>query len=456
MHLFKRVREDGISLRLTHIIMLILALSVTGFLLYETYETSSAYKELTLATEEYIGLRYSVNELMEASDYLTDKVQCFTVTCDSRFMNEYFEEAKHNRRRDKALEKLSTVEEEPEAYDKLEMAMSESVALMETEYYAMRLISEANGITGLPDEIEDVSLSAEDGTLTSEEKIKLAQTIVHDEEYYARKERIRSNMNSCFGYLESSVRSRQLGSSEEMEYRLKMSRVLIVIESALVVFLLWITSYLGINPILKGVQKIREDSKIPIIGSYEFRYLARTYNKMYEAYKKSISNLNYDASHDKLTGLYNRAGYDVLSSSVDLKTTAALLIDADKFKEVNDTYGHLVGDKVLKKIAAALKHTFRSEDYICRLGGDEFVVFMLHMDEEHRELVRLKAALINSALSRQEDGLPPVSVSVGAAFGKDAANIKELMDHADKALYMVKEAGRNGCCFYDEGHTPGA
>lgn len=449
MHLFKRVREDGISLRVTHIIMLILALGVTGSLLYETYETSSAYNELSRATEEYIGLRYSVSELMDASDYLTDKVQRFTVTCDGRFMTEYFEEADHARRRDKALEKLREADDESKAYDRLKMAMDESVALMDTEYYAMRLTAEAGGITDLPAEIGAVSLSAEDSALTSDEKIRLAQTLVHNDEYYSRKQRIRSDMNSCLEYLESNIHSRQTGSSAEMEYRLKMSRVLIVIQSAVVVFLLWITSYLGINPILKGVQKIREDSKIPIIGSYEFRYLARTYNKMYEAYKKSISNLNYDASHDKLTGLYNRAGYDVLSSSVDLKTTAALLIDADKFKEVNDTYGHQVGDKVLKKIAAALKHTFRSEDYICRLGGDEFVVFMLHMEEEHRELVRLKADLINSALSRQEDGLPPVSVSIGAAFGKDAANIKELMDHADKALYMVKEAGRNGCCFYD-------
>ena len=109
-------------------------------------------------------------------------------------------------------------------------------------------------------------------------------------------------------------------------------------------------------------------------GSYEFRYLAKTYNKMYEAFKQSIENLNYEASHDSLTGVYNRAGYDVVKQSLDLKSTAVLIIDADNFKKINDMYGHLVGDQVLKKIEDALRAAFRSEDYICRVGGDEFWV----------------------------------------------------------------------------------
>lgn len=255
-------------------------------------------------------------------------------------------------------------------------------------------------------------------------------------------------MEECLKTLESDTHSKQKIISEEMTEQMKGTRFFIIIQCAATVFVLLMTSYLGINPIIKGVEKIKEDSEIPIIGSYEFRYLAKTYNKMYEAFKKSIANLNYDASHDKLTGVYNRSGYDILSQSIDLRSTAALLIDADKFKEINDTHGHATGDKVLKKIAVMLRRTFRSEDYICRVGGDEFVVFMLHMDEERRELIKLKVGLINKGLADTSDDLPPISVSIGVAFGKDVPNVSTLIKNADEALYRMKNSGRGGCCFY--------
>jgi diguanylate cyclase (GGDEF)-like protein len=236
-----------------------------------------------------------------------------------------------------------------------------------------------------------------------------------------------------------------------MQIKLRVIRLLVIIQTIATITVLWLTSYLGIIPILKGVEKIKEDSEIPIIGSYEFRYLAKTYNKMYSAFKKSIESLNYEASHDKLTGLYNRAGYDVLRSGIDLNTSAVLLIDADNFKSINDNYGHVIGDCVLKKIAAQLKNTFRVEDYICRIGGDEFVVFMRHVHKGLSPLIEDKIGLINRTLTdRKLDSLPPISISVGIAFGEDEADIDSLIEHADEALYVVKENGRRGYSFYGE------
>jgi len=123
---------------------------------------------------------------------------------------------------------------------------------------------------------------------------------------------------------------------------------MILIQSISICAILWLHTHLGIRPVLKAVDHIRKDESLPIMGASEIRYLAGAYNVMYNAFKNSIVNLNYKASHDKLTGVYNRAGYDIIKNSVDMSSTVLMIIDADKFKDINDNYGHEVGDKVLQ------------------------------------------------------------------------------------------------------------
>lgn len=158
----------------------------------------------------------------------------------------------------------------------------------------------------------------------------------------------------------------------------------------------------------------------------------------------------FKATHDPLTGIYNRAGYNLLISRMDLWKTIMLLIDGDCFKSVNDTYGHEVGDKVLQRIASTLKDFFRSDDYVCRIGGDEFVVLMIHSDSAQKELIMKRINKINSVLSTGVDGMPGITVSVGIAHGRNARDAEELFEHADKALYETKDKGKKGFTFYEE------
>ena len=420
-------------------------------MLYETFRFSVAFEDVTGATDEYIELQKDADGLMNASDYLTQEVQNFTVTAEKIHLIHYFEEAEETKRREKAIEKMKDITGEGTAYKFLHNAMNESLDLMQTEYYAMKLITIACEIEYIPDEVEKVELTKQDAALSNSEKIKLAQRMVHDTTYHRKKEVIRTNMESCLVELEKQTHIIQDEANEKLETRLNAIRVIIFIQLAIIIVILIMTSVLVILPMLRGVHSIKKDEKLPVKGAYEFRYLAKTYNSMYEAFKKSIASLNYEASHDKLTGLYNRAGYDVLSRSVDLGTTAVLMIDADKFKDINDQYGHDVGDKILQKFARVLRKTFRSEDYICRIGGDEFVVFMMHVTDELRDLIILKTKQINSALADVSDELPPASASIGIAFGHDAPDMETLLKHADEALYNVKENGRGGGSFYDPG-----
>ena len=451
MSIFRKVKENGIRLRWVHIIIIIFTAVISFFMLYETFRFSAAFEDVTGATDEFIELQKDADGLMNASDYLTQEVQDFTVTTEKIHLINYFEEAEETKRREKAIEKMKDITGEGTAYKFLHNAMNESLDLMQTEYYAMKLITIACEIEYIPDEVEKVELTKQDAALSNSEKIKLAQRMVHDTTYHRKKEVIRTNMESCLVELEKQTHIIQNEANEKLETRLNNIRVIIFIQLAIIIVILIMTSVLVILPMLRGVYSIKKDEKLPVKGAYEFRYLAKTYNSMYEAFKKSIASLNYEASHDKLTGLYNRAGYDVLSRSVDLGTTAVLMIDVDKFKDINDQYGHDVGDKILQKFARVLRKTFRSEDYICRIGGDEFVVFMMHVTDELRDLIILKTKQINSALADVSDELPPASASIGIAFGHDAPDMETLLKHADEALYNVKENGRGGGSFYDPG-----
>ena len=136
--------------------------------------------------------------------------------------------------------------------------------------------------------------------------------------------------------------------------------------------------------------------------------------------------------------------------SMDLQNIALLIIDIDLFKQFNDLYGHDVGDRVLKKVASLLQHTFRSVDIICRYGGDEFVIIMTRVNSSMSGLVKNKIAHLNEILQHPDDGLPEASLSVGVAFSDRENPEGDIFKDADTALYWVKEAGRKDCRVYGE------
>jgi len=173
-------------------------------------------------------------------------------------------------------------------------------------------------------------------------------------------------------------------------------------------------------------------------------------------YKKDLERLSYQASHDELTGLYNRFGYDFIISEMELSTTYLLMVDVDDFKTINDNYGHEVGDKVLIKIADTLRTNFRSDDCVCRIGGDEFVVVMVQAHTGLRALVKSKIEKINRELADSSDGLPPISISVGITFGSEASDAIELLKLADFAMYALKREGKQGYRFSDDAKGNGA
>ena len=162
--------------------------------------------------------------------------------------------------------------------------------------------------------------------------------------------------------------------------------------------------------------------------------------------KAAQARVEHLAWHDTLTGLCNRAGFQRALERVGVHWPDAVLmmVDLDRFKEVNDRHGHAAGDTVLRESAVRIKLAARPDDVVCRLGGDEFALLLRGADAAQRALDlagRLAAAL--SQLVRSDGLNVPVSASIGhAAFPGDAADTEGLQRAADLALYAAKHGGR--------------
>jgi diguanylate cyclase (GGDEF)-like protein len=201
------------------------------------------------------------------------------------------------------------------------------------------------------------------------------------------------------------------------------------------------------------VRMMQNQEMIPPTGVEELRFVTRTYNQILEENRTAREKLSHEASHDALTGLFNRGAYDLMMESVDTQHMALILIDVDCFKTVNDTYGHAVGDRVLKRVADLLKTSFRSVDVLCRIGGDEFAVIMTRANSSMSQLVLNKMNRVNDILQHPKDDLPPVSLSVGIAFSDREDPQGDIFSDADSTLYDVKKAGRKGCAVFGYGKT---
>ncbi len=440
--------KNGISHRIVHMWLVMIILIFSGTVVFASFRLTDTFLDITAASRQNNELQKAAHELMNASDYLTEQVQRFTVSGDERFMDRYFTEAFESKRREDAIAKMAVDDRTDAALAHLQGAMDNSVKLMDTEYYAMRLVIEANDIKVYPEVLAGVGLNLEDAALSSEDKMKLATEMVHDDDYYEQKEKIRDAMQESLDEVDRLSKDIEESELDSLKREIRIVRVAIIIQALLIFFLIWLTTRLAINPVLNAVEQIKADCPIPEIGSNEFRYLANAYNKMYEKNKSSLESLNYKAYHDELTGAYNRAGYDLLLKTINLNTTYMILFDVDNFKAINDTYGHETGDKVLIKIVEVLKKVFRDDDCICRIGGDEFVVFMVHSGNLKRRLIESKIGQINTDLANIDDGLPLISISVGIMNGKEAADAKALYEMTDAAMYEAKKNGKGTYTFH--------
>ena len=453
MNIFKMAKRKGVSLRNLNVVMVVIAIFISAVLFVAMHITSDMYARAHTITQNLLSWEVNSYNLQIASDYLTEQMRSFVITGKKQYLDHYFEEARVTKRREKALEDLKSFHGETTSYRDLSAAMQESVNLMNTEYHAARLAVEAYGydVSYYPEEIRRYELSPEELSMHPSRQKEAAELMLFDENYSIEKEQISEHISRCLSDLAVELNAEQRDIAQKLNRQVFIEHALTVLLIVIMLCIVLMTSRLVVKPLMKCVDMIRDEMDIPVKGAYEIRFLAKTYNQMYEANKETKKKLVYEAIHDPLTGLYNRAGYDELCRELNIATSAILLIDLDDFKSANDTYGHDFGDDVLRKVSDSIRRSFRAIDFACRIGGDEFAVIMMGMGHEHLDLIEQKIEKINAELAEfTKDRDVNAAVSCGIAFGEEGMNYDELFKRADVALYYVKEHGKKGCAAYSE------
>ncbi len=449
------IRSDSdiaISLKKLNYCMLAAALLISAVMFFAMRQTTTMYDETHAFTSQLRESEETSYDLQAASDYLTEEIRLFAITGDKKHLGNYFEEANVTKRRDKALELLKAKHKDSTAYLELQTAMNGSKFLMVTEYHAARLAVDAYGynIKDFPNEIQIVQLPSAEAALSPQQKGELAKQMLFSEEYRKQKDFISEHMMNCVLDLEREIWEEQKIVSEKLKDTMFLEHALTVLLIVVLLGIVGLTSRLVIFPLQDCVTLIRKDKEIPERGAEEIRFLAQTYNRMRKINLLHREQLSYEASHDKLTTLYNRRGFSALLEDLDLSNAAVLMVDLDKFKSVNDIYGHDIGDKVLIKVSKTLLEFFGEDGHVCRLGGDEFVVVLEKATPAIQDQLKKQIQAINRTLRASNDEIPPVSVSVGVSFCNGQTDVKSILKLADDALYKAKEGGRSDVRFNTE------
>lgn len=236
--------------------------------------------------------------------------------------------------------------------------------------------------------------------------------------------------------------------------------VLALLATVLLVWTLWYYNRILVQPLLalgRSTAILASGDlqhRVTIQSRDEIGQLATNINRMAGALYALTERLNQAAETDTLTGLLNRRAFGLIAgrelAQGNDRPCALALLDIDSFKKMNDTYGHTLGDAVLRHVAALCQQSIRQGDYCFRYGGEEFVILMpaTTLDQAQAVMERARTTIADTPLEQDGQHLH-VTISYGlAASPEDGSQRELLVQHADDAMYAAKEAGRNrGICY---------
>jgi diguanylate cyclase len=209
----------------------------------------------------------------------------------------------------------------------------------------------------------------------------------------------------------------------------------------------------------QGPEKIREIVADMLVGTQKMQHVTSELSTKLQARTNEVNALTEclrraqsEALLDSLTGLKNRRGLeraveDLLRDPPGLLGSALLLADIDHFKVVNDTYGHVLGDKVIRAVAHVLRSSIKGRDVAARLGGEEFAVLLPQTSIAGAAAVaeQIRGTVAQGRICRPDgnESIGQVTLSVGVAVAKPGDTLEALLERADAAMYTAKRAGRN-------------
>jgi len=187
---------------------------------------------------------------------------------------------------------------------------------------------------------------------------------------------------------------------------------------------------------------------------------------LHDQLNETMEQLKYQATHDALTGIWNRrAILESLERELNRanrniqspEATSIVLVDIDRFKSINDTFGHVAGDCVLKSVGDIIHKSLRSYDYVGRYGGEEFIIILPATAPEQVKIIveRIRSNVEKTPVDIGGGRKIQITACLGVVTAGKSSDVEQLIKLADEAMYRAKSNGRNLCVFADQIQGPG-
>ena len=444
----------GISLNLFNIAMIVIGVTVAVLMIYATAQTNENYRLMdsvvseALLSQEATGKMESIASAMSGSalafanpeNRAHDPSHIYAYLGQLTALNPDFS--------DEGMLSADRQAEDPD----LARAVSIFNTLRETEGKAMRLKAESLSMpmSGMPGFLQQAKLTEEEAGLPAEEKAARAFSLLNAPAYLSLRSQLTGAVDASHRFVSEQASARTARASEKLRSVVLRQRILIIAFVIIAMVALIMNRVLILVPINRSVERLDRREPLPVRGSAEMRHLARVYNDVLRDNEEKTETLSYTATHDPLTGVYNRAAFDKA-----YRLYRGGQIGVDLFKHYNDDFGHDMGDRVLVRVAEVLKHSFREEDHISRIGGDEFCVIVMNTGMEQAERIRETVRNMNAVLASPGENLPPLTISVGAAFWDRPDPAGDIVKDADTALLEIKKRRDTNCGIYGENPPAG-
>ena len=440
-------RLAGIRLNRMNVLMICIGLILATLMAVSMYRTTVSVKEIVEVTNNYLSNQSAGGMLRDFATNLGEQAIAFVQSGEVGPAKSY--EAQMEVINARLAQYAPETSNSAAANTEFSAAVDAFRARNSLEISAMRLAADTMPVPlfeALPDFLKNTELSEEDQALPDEGKKGKAMSLLTSESYADLENTIRESIDRSHRLSSEEGQQQADRTFTEVRNLVGNQTVLVILFVIVSVLALLINRMLIISPIQKSVDNLDHREPIPEKGSYEMRHLARVYNEVLKENEEKTDKLSYAASHDALTGVYNRTDFDRYYRKMEKQPNmGVIVIDVDHFKQYNDDYGHDIGDRVLCEAVEAMKRHFRAEDHISRIGGDEFCIIMPGTGQADGERICEKIREINRELSARGGDLPPVTISAGIAFWNRPDPEGSLFKDADTALLNMKKT-REDCC----------
>jgi len=436
-------------------------LFIMSLVMYEIIQLYQATNKLALIEHQRYEMTRRADELRQSSDDLTRMARTYAITKDPQYKSAYF----------KILAIRDGKAPRPQNYEDIYWDLSKK--LREMKHPNGKAISLEDAMKKLPyskHEIEKLYQSKkssdqlaqyEINSFTDVDKNRSMQskaiTLLHSKQYHKAKEKIMLPIDTFL----FSIKHRTQLEIDATHNEIKSIYTKLLILFILAIIIIFTTMYVIIKKVLNPIAYLHEtilafkDNKKDLqkrkFYKDEIGQMIEQFFDMKEKLEKDKEKLRLLATTDPLTKIYNRrAFFEIANSFFKLSKRehtplSFMLLDIDFFKKVNDTYGHIIGDEILKHLVKNVRINLRKSDLFGRYGGEEFVILLPNSDSKSAQTVAENIRQHIEQTPFQSDTKKIyITISIGYSSLKDEdTTISDIITRADQALYKAKRNGRN-------------